>query len=278
MKCLVLGSDGLVGKYLCNHLQSKNETVVTYDITENPDMDLRRIGYLDDYMKDADFVYFLAFDIGGAAYIKTFQNTFQFIDNNTKIMETTFNALKRHGKPFIFTSSTMASLAFSSYGVLKSVGEFYTRSLNGLVVKFWNIYGIEHNPISIKTHVVSDFIKMALIYGEIRMQTDGAEERQFLYGEDCSEAMYTLQQRYDSIPRNKPLDISRFEWTKINDLANIISETCNNAKVTIGKEKDMSHQKIKNEPDPYILSMWNSKTNLRNGVEKIVNHYKQTLI
>jgi len=277
MKCLVLGSDGLVGKYVCDYLRNQNEDVITYDIAENSQMDLRRVGLLDDYMKEADFVYFLAFDIGGAYYIKTFQNTFEFIDNNTKIMETTFNCLKRHKTPFIFTSSTMANLAFSSYGVLKSLGEFYTKSLNGLIVRFWNIYGVEHSPDPLKTHVVCDFVKSALINGEINMKTDGTEERQFLYAEDCSKAMHTLQLNCESIPRNKPLDITGFEWTKIKNLAQIISELCGNVKINIGQEIDASHQKIKNDPDPYILSMWTPETTLENGIQKVVNYYKQVL-
>ena len=46
--------------------------------------------------------------------------------------------------PFIFASSQMSNMSHTHRTVLmKRVGELYTKSLNGLIVKFWNVYGIE---------------------------------------------------------------------------------------------------------------------------------------
>ena len=58
-------------------------------------------------------------------------------------MSNTFNLLKKYNKKFIFASSQMSNMDFSSYGVLKKIGEDITKSLNCLYVKFWNVYGIE---------------------------------------------------------------------------------------------------------------------------------------
>ena len=41
---------------------------------------------------------------------------------------------------------------FSSYGVLKKIGEDITKSLNCLYVKFWNVYGVEKDKE--KAHVI----------------------------------------------------------------------------------------------------------------------------
>ena len=35
----------------------------------------------------------------------------------------------------------MSNMTHSPYGILKSIGETYTRALKGLIVKFWNVYG-----------------------------------------------------------------------------------------------------------------------------------------
>jgi hypothetical protein len=52
----------------------------------------------------------------------------------------------------------MSNMSYSPYGVLKNVGELYTKSLNGLIVKFWNVYGIEK---TMKKHMSSQtlFVK-----------------------------------------------------------------------------------------------------------------------
>ena len=47
-------------------------------------------------------------------------------------------------------------MSYSPYGVMKRVGEMYTKSLGGLIVHFWNVYGIEKDME--KAHVITDFI------------------------------------------------------------------------------------------------------------------------
>jgi nucleoside-diphosphate-sugar epimerase len=67
-----------------------------------------------------------------------------------------FNLLKKYNKKFIFASSTMSNMINSNYGVLKKIGESYSKSLGGIIVKFWNVYGIEKDMK--KSHVITDFI------------------------------------------------------------------------------------------------------------------------
>ncbi len=50
----------------------------------------------------------------------------------------------------------MSNMNYSSYGVLKKIGENLTESIGGITVRFWNIFGIERDPN--KTHVITDFI------------------------------------------------------------------------------------------------------------------------
>ena len=92
-------------------------------------------------------------------------------------MGNVFKLLKKHKKKFIFASSQMSNMDFSPYGTLKRLGEDVTKSLNGVYVKFWNVYGIEKDIE--KSHVITDFILMALKKKKIKMLTNGNESRSF---------------------------------------------------------------------------------------------------
>ena len=270
MKYLVLGSDGQIGHPLCDYLRRMGHEVIGFDIASNSEEDLRsNKELLRRRMRQADFVFFLAFDVGGARYLKTYERTYEFISNNTKIMDVTFEALHELQKPFIFASSQMANMTHSSYGVLKALGDFNTHTLNGLVVKFWNVYGVEHDPR--KFHAITDFILKGKREGRIELLTTGEETRQFLYAEDCSEALYLLSQptRYQSIPREQNLHVTSFEWTTIVEVARIIGKQMGVPVVPIARTDDIQRL-YKNEPDPGILKYWKPKTGLEEGIRKVI--------
>jgi nucleoside-diphosphate-sugar epimerase len=275
MKYLVLGSSGQIGAELCKFLKKKGHEVLTFDIEDNSIQDLRIKGIVDSHINESDFVMFLAFDVGGSRYLKKYQHTYDFIHNNAKLMVHTFQALKSYRKPFIFASSQMSNMSYSPYGVAKALGESYTRALNGIIVKFWNVYGPEHNLE--KSHVITDFILKAKDYGNIPMMTDGTEERQFLHAEDCSNALMILSQKYNEIDRGKELHITNFEWNTILDVAKIISEEIP-CKITPSKEIDTVQLNKRNEPDPYILNYWKPTISLKEGIKKIITQIQNGTI
>ena len=268
--CLVLGSAGQIGSALTSYLNSKNYNVLEFDITNNPLHDLRiNNNYiLREKLEQADFVYFLAFDVGGCVYLKKYQNTYGYIQNNSKIMVNTFELLKEYDTPFVFASSQMSNMSYSSYGVLKKIGEDYTKSLGGLVVKFWNVYGIEHNVE--KSHVITDFIIKAKLDGVIKMLTDGTEYRQFLHSLDCSKALEIVAENYRLLPRSEELHIANFKWNSIIDVANIINEFIP-CKIQCAKEQDTLQFDKRNEPDPYILNWWKPEITLKDGIKNIID-------
>lgn len=270
MKYLVLGSAGQIGLELCQFLKKEGHEVLTFDVEDDQIQDLRIKGMVDSRVSESDFVMFLAFDVGGSRYLKKYQHTYDFIDNNAKLMIHTFQALKLYRKPFIFASSQMSNMSYSPYGVAKALGESYTRALNGIIVKFWNVYGPEHNLE--KSHVITDFILKAKDYGHITMMTDGTEERQFLHAEDCSNALMILSQKYNEIDRDKELHITNFKWNTILDVANIISEEIY-CKITPSKELDTVQLNKRNEPDPYILNYWKPTISLKEGIKKIITQF-----
>ena len=282
MKVTILGSSGQIGAYLTEYLRKKGHEVTEFDKNYSMDHDMTKIPnyQLRHAIKDSDFVFFLAFDVGGSRYLKKYQHTFNFIDNNARMMAGAFEHLAEHGKPFIFASSQMSSMSYSPYGVMKRVGELYTRSLNGLIVKFWNVYGIEKDHD--KAHVITDFIRKGFEVedgGTVEMLTDGTEERQFLYAEDCCEALEEVMNSFTDFKIDDPLHITSFNTTTIKDIAQIITGQFN----MIGKSvtykpaeaKDTVQQNKKNEANTYITGWWMPKTNVQDGIAKVFNQMKE---
>lgn len=262
MRILVLGSDGQIGAPLVKYLKRKGHGVIGFDIFSSSKEDLRQPYILDDILPYVDFVFFLAFDVGGAVYLRHYQDTYGFISNNVKIMNNTFDSLRASGKPFIFASSQMSEMTHSTYGILKLIGERYTRECNGMIVKLWNVYGPEKNTI--KTHVITDFINMAR-QGEIEMKTTGEEMRQFLFVDDCCECLEILMNKFS----RTEYDISNFRWIKIKDLAGIISQEIK-CKIVPGVLTDDVQRSKLNEPRYDILSLWKPRTSLREGIRKCI--------
>lgn len=270
MKYLILGSSGQIGAHLCSYLRQRGDSAIEYDLVNSPEQDLRRPSkMLVQKMREADFVMFLAFDVGGARYLKTYQHTYEFTSNNVKIMDNVFDALKESRKPFIFASSQMSNMSYSSYGVLKALGEYYTKALKGLVVKFWNVYGVEHDPE--KCHAITDFISKARTKKQIEVMTDGKEMRQLLYADDCCEALRLLAQpeTYASLPPDANLHITSFEWVRIIDVANLVGEMMK-VPVIPGQSADTIQKDLRNEPDRFFLKYWKPETSLQDGISRVI--------
>lgn len=274
MKITVLGSSGQIGAYLSEYLRNKGHVVIHFDKEETPNHDMTVIPnqYLENAIKEADFVFFLAFDVGGSRYLKKYQHTFQFIDNNTRLMANAFGLLQKYNKRFVFASSQMSNMSYSPYGVMKRVGELYTTTLKGLTVKFWNVYGIEKDME--KSHVITDFIRRGFGEGEFEMLTDGTEERQFLYAEDCCEALETIMEHYTDFKPEDPLHITSFRSSSIKEVAEIIMGQFNligkyDVKIKPGLAKDSVQLDKRNEADTYITSWWVPKTPLDQGIAKV---------
>ena len=282
MKISVLGSSGQVGAYLTEYLRGKGHTVNEFDVVNGPEQDMTVIPNqnLEDNIKDSDFVFFLAFDVGGSRYLKKYQHTFQFIDNNARLMANAFGLLKKYNKRFVFASSQMSNMSYSPYGVLKNVGELYTKSLNGLIVKFWNVYGIEKDHD--KAHVITDFIRKGFETGVVDMLTDGQEEREFLYAEDCCEALEAIMENYNDFTSEDNLHITSFHSTKIIDVASIISGQFNlidkEVKIQPSEQKDSVQMDKRNKPDTYLLKWWTPKTTIEQGIAKVFEAMKNEQI
>ena len=279
MRVLILGSEGQVGAYLTEYLRNKGHEVLEFDVVNGRHQDMTYIPNAELHLKVmlADYVFFLAFDVGGSHYLKKYQHTFDFINNNTRLMAQTFGLLDQYKKPFLFASSQMSSMSYSPYGVLKRVGELYTKSLGGLIVKFWNVYGIEKDME--KAHVITDFIAKGFETGNIDMMTDGTEEREFLYAEDCCEALETLMQKHSDFTSDNELHITTGVSTSILEIArniqSLFKEIGKEVDVSPSPSKDEVQKDARNVPDPYIRRVWEPKTSVPDGIKKVFEEMKK---
>ena len=275
----VLGSSGQIGAYLSEYLSKKGHIVREFDIVNGEHQDMTHIPnvYLRNAIMESDFVFFLAFDVGGSRYLKKYQNTFDFVNNNTRLMANAFGLLQEYDKPFVFASSQMSNMSYSPYGTLKRVGELYTESLGGLIVKFWNVYGIEKDHD--KAHVITDFIRKGFEEGDFEMMTDGEESRQFLYAEDCCEGLEAVMKNYDNFYSDDPLHITNFDYTSIREVAIIIENEFKligkPINILPGEASDSVQLDKRNEADRFIEKYWSPKTDLETGIAKVFEAMKK---
>jgi len=261
---LVLGSEGFIGKVFCDFLEKKGEKVVRFDIKRGDHED-GRFAKLD--LSNIDRVYFLAWDVGGAKYLYKEEAQLFQLEWNLQLMMNLMPQLQAAKKPFLFVSSQLAEEYDTVYGVTKRLGEVWTRLLDGVFIREWNVYGPLEDH-SERSHVISDFIYQALTTGEIKMLTTGEEKRQFVFIDDACEAWHmALSNNLKGIH-----DVTSFEWIKIMDIANIIGKITG-AKVIAGKN-------IGSTPITPIKGRvpgWFPKINLEDGLKIMVENFKEKL-
>ena len=278
-KFLILGSEGQIGNHLKEYLTKKGHKVFEFDLvrSKNEDLRLDKNNLLINKIKKSDFIYFLAFDVGGSRYLKKYQNTYEFISNNIRIIENTFEIIKKYKKPFLFASSQMSNMSYSPYGLLKNIGEKYTEILGGLVVKFWNVYGIEKDLK--KSHVITDFILMSLKNKKIKMLTNGQEKRDFLYAEDCCVGLEQIYINFNKIKKiKKSVDLTTGKYTSIINIGKIIQKLLRKRHIKISIEpsqnKDLVQLDKRNKPDMFLKKYWKPKFSLEDGIEEIIKYYQ----
>ncbi len=132
MRILITGANGFVGKNLCISLPEHE--LYRYDVDTAPSL-------LDDYCRDADFVFHLA----GANRPK---DPKEFMENNFGFTSVLLEILKKHGNtcPIVLSSSTQAALD-NPYGQSKRAGEDLLKAYGAetgakvIIYRFPNLFG-----------------------------------------------------------------------------------------------------------------------------------------
>jgi nucleoside-diphosphate-sugar epimerase len=257
MNNLILGSSGFVGRYLCQYLTTKNEKVIEYDLVRNKQEDCR---FSKLPLQNIDRVYFLAWKVGGSKYLYDPKNQKEQLEWNLQILNNCMSQL--YNVPFVFVSSQLAENNNTIYGVLKRLGEHWTQINNGTAVRLWNVYGA-YEAVSIKSHVVADFVHQAIQTNQIIMQTNGEEKRQFIYIEDVCDALHTSF-------NNKGLyDLTTLKWSSIYDVARII-QSITDCQIIPGNSPG-SFLEVPNKP---LVPGWSSQIELNVGIQKTIELFR----
>ena len=119
--------------------------------------------------------------------------------------------------------------------------------------------------------------------GVIDMLTDGQEEREFLYAEDCCEALESIMENYKEFRSDDNLHITSFRSTKIIDIASFIIGQFNligkhDVRIKPGIAKDSVQMDKRNEANNYITGWWLPKTTLDKGIAKVFEKMKEEYI
>lgn len=135
MNILVTGAKGFIGKNLIAELKNRHyESIFEYDVDTDPSL-------LDDYCKDADFVFHLA-------GVNRPKDQSEYMEGNFGFTGTLLSTLKRYDNscPIMISSSIQAVLD-NPYGKSKKAGEDlifeYSRESGAkvLVYRFPNVFG-----------------------------------------------------------------------------------------------------------------------------------------
>lgn len=248
---LILGGSGLIGKELQKQLLRLGEEVINLDIKEGVDL---RSYSLEKY-KETDYIWFLAWDSGGAKYLTNKNNFLNIYKNNTSLFTNIFSFIEKYNKPFLFTSSQLAATD-TPYGLTKLYAEKWTELLGGKIVRMWNVYGWEEPDE--RSHVLPDLIVQALIKSKIELMTNGEEQRQFIYVEDCVKNLIQIRTMKETI-----FTLTNGNWIKIKDMAAIIADELK-ISLSLGKEKG-----YENLIEPFNIEKFSFNHSLQSGINKL---------
>ena len=111
------------------------------------------------------------------------------------------------------------------------------------------------------------------------MMTDGTEEREFLYAEDCCEALEAVMDNFSDFTSNDELLITTGNSTSILGIAGTIQtlfkEIGRKVLVVPAESKDEVLKDARNVPDPYIKKWWEPKTSITDGIKKVFTEMKK---
>ncbi|MDT7604810.1 MAG: hypothetical protein QOF61_2807 [Acidobacteriota bacterium] len=259
---LVLGGEGLIGSTLVALLRARGHEVASLDLKTG--CDLRRAD-LSAPFAEADRIWFLAWDTGGAKYIEAADRQHEQYRNNTQITLRVMDALAHAGKPFVFTS-TQLTVVPNAYGVTKLLAEHWAQQLGGKIARLWNTYGWEEPDL--KSHVVTDLVLAGLARGRVECRTDGSERRRFIYKLDCARALTSLAESDQRLAH-----IAGVEWVSIRQVAEEIARQLG-VEVQLGELRGTEHIIDPEHP----LADWRPEVSLAEGVARVIADARAHLV
>jgi len=254
MRELVLGGDGLIGSTLVRKLTELGGDVRSLDLKSG--CDLRTVD--DQPFREADRVWFLAWDTGGARYIEAVDRQHEQYKHNCELTVHVLDALSRTKTPFLFVNSQLAGLP-TAYGTTKLMAASWSAQLGGKVARLWNTYGWEEPDV--RSHVITDLVLSGLTRGRVTCMTDGNERRRFIYKTDCAAALIRLFEGPEQIA-----EIAGPEWITIRQVGEEVARQLNvefEPGEGVGSEVMVDPQEL--------LPGWQPQVTLTDGIREVIS-------
>ena len=296
MKCLILGSSGLIGSNLVKRLKEQGHYIIGVDV-ETPqyaEPDKFYIGDLrDSYFcesifmvlaKKFDRVYQLAADMGGAGFIFTGDNDAEVMHNSALInLNAAKYATQAKVKQLFFSSSVCAyskeqakqkikeediypANPDSNYGWEKIFSERVyqafakNKGLNIRIARFNNCFG----PYCVwnggREKAPAAICRKALTQDPIEIWGDGKQIREFIYIDDLLDAIEVIMQS----DHQEPINIGPDESYTIDEMVRMVSD------------KEIKHisgpigLQVRLTDNTKIKSLgWSPKVSVKEGMQKL---------
>ncbi len=324
---IVLGAGGFIGGHLVKRLKEEGYWIRGVDIKNNEYhnyADEFVIGDLTDVnvvksviTENADEVYQLAADMGGALYIFTGQNDANVMHNSALInLNVVHECVKKKVKKVFYSSSACAYPEYnqmdpnnpkcaekdaypaepdSEYGWEKLFSErlylAYNRNhkLDVRIARFHNIFGPCGTYKGGKEKAPAAMCRKALETSdgaELEVWGDGLQTRSFLYIDECVEAVMRFMKQDEFLG---PVNIGSEEMVSINELAQMAIDLTNknikvknidgeNFKQKYGFKCPTGVRGRKSDNSLYREKMnWEPSQPLKIGIEKTFNWIKTQL-
>ena len=300
-KILITGGAGFLGSFLIKKLKEKGVDEENIKIPRSRDTDLRRWEDCLKAVKDVDIVIHLAARVGGIGYNQKYPATL-FYDNAIMGIQLMEAARQEGVEKFVAVGTICAYPKFTPvpfkeedlwngypeetnapYGLAKKMllvqSQAYRQQygFDSIYLLPVNLYGPGDTFDPEQSHVIPALIKkcidaMSQPSPSLTVWGTGKPTREFLYVEDCAEAILLATEKYN---KSEPVNIGAGFEISIKDLVELI------AKLTNFKGKIVwDITKPDGQPRRYVDTTkaekelgFKAKTNLEEGLRKTIEWY-----
>jgi len=301
-KVIVTGGKGFLGSHITDKLRESGAKVIAlgsrdYNLVELSDT----LRMMEDYKPE--IVIHAAADVGGIGYNRLYPADIFY--NNLKMATNILEASKQAELEKLIIIGSACAYPGEATGVLKEedflagpmhesveVYGFSKRALylgakaykkqyglNSIFLVLTNLYGPRDKFDPKESHVVAALIKKfvdAKIEGkkEVVIWGTGSPIREFLYVEDCAEAILLAGEKYSDV---EPLNIGTGIGTSIKDLVYMIKEITefDGELVWDTSKPDGAMKKVLDVSKMRKVLNWKPPTPLKEGLIKTVEWYKR---
>ena len=309
-KILVTGGAGFLGSHLCERLLKEGNEVICLDnyftgskknivgFLDNPYFELVRHDVTEPYYVEVDEIYNLACPASPVHYqynpIKTIKTSVMGAINMLGLAKRVKARILQASTSEVYGDPAVHPQPESYWGNVNPIGlrscydegkrcaetlfmDYHNQ--NGVdikIVRIFNTYGPKMNPHD--GRVVSNFIVQALKGEDITIFGDGTQTRSFQYVDDLIEGFYRMM--HSEAGFTGPVNLGNSgEFTMLELAENVLDLVGSKSKLKfMPLPQDDPKQR---KPDSSLafekLNGWESQVKLREGLEKTIAYFDQTL-